>query len=252
MAKILFIDIETAPNVAFVWGAFKQFISQDQWIRKGYIMSVAWKWQDEDEVHYLEQRGEDDSELVGNIYALLDRADIVVAHNARKFDIPVIYGRGMVHGIRPPSPFHIVDTLIVARKELRMVTNTLRNLCEELGLPMKDDHKKFPGFKLWTECMAGNEEAWEEMKEYNIQDIVSLEALYDALLPYMRHHPNIARDTGEFACPKCASENIQRRGYYYTKAGLAYPKFVCNDCGGWGRGNAMTKDLIKSTSRNAV
>lgn len=252
--KVLLIDIENAPHVAYVWGAWKNNVGQKQWVRKGYMMSIAWKWLGENDVKYMESRTDNDYDLVAKCYELLDEADVVVAHNGQKFDVPMILGRGVVHGFPPPSPFFIADTFQTARKELRIVANSLANLCDEFGLPLKDDHKKFPGFELWTECMAGNDEAWEEMKEYNIHDVISLEALYLRLRPYMRNHPNIARadEEGEVLCPKCGSGNIQWRGYYYTRAGICYRRFVCLDCGGWGRVRFMEKDTPKSAGRNAV
>ena len=253
-AKILLIDIETAPNIAFVWGAWKQNVGQNQWVKKSHIMTFAAKWLDSDEVIYGETRTDNDKALVKTLYDLLDEADMVVAHNGQKFDLPVIIGRGVIHGFSPPSPYYVVDTLLTARRELRLVSNSLANLCEQLDLPLKSGHKKFPGFSLWSECLNGNPEAWEEMKEYNIDDVYSLEALYLRLRPYMRNHPNVVRlEEGEnVACPKCGSENIQYRGYYYTRAGICYRRFVCMDCGGWGRVRFSEKDRGRSNGRNAT
>lgn len=254
MAKILLLDIETAPNIAYVWGAWKQNIGQNQWVSKSHIMSYSAKWLGDDTIIYSENRKSKDKKIIKELYDLLDEADIVVAHNGQKFDLPVIIGRGVVHGFTPPSPYFVVDTYQVARRELRLVSNSLKNLCEELGLPLKDDHKQFPGFELWLECLRNNDEAWEEMKEYNIHDVISLEALYLRLLPYIKNHPNVVRhDNGEeVACPKCGSTNIQWRGYYYTRAGLCYKRFVCKDCGGWGRVRYSERDRNYNNGRNAV
>lgn len=250
-ARILILDIETAPNIAYVWGAWKQNIYQKQWLEKSHIMSFAAKWLGSDDIFYVENRTSNDAEIVYNLYELLDLADIVVAHNGQKFDLPVIIGRGVVHGYKPPSPYFVVDTLLTARRELRLVSNSLANLCEELGLTTKDDHKNFPGFELWLECLRNNDAAWEEMKEYNIQDVESLEELYLRLRPYMRNHPNVARDGGDsVACVKCGSHRIQYRGYYYTRAGLCYRRYVCLDCGGWGRVRFSEKDKAP-VGRNA-
>lgn len=253
-AKILLLDIETSPNLAYVWGAWKQNISQKQWIEKGHIMSFAVKWLDKDEIFYYENRDRNDQQIVGNLFKYLDEADIVVAHNAKKFDLPVILGRGVVHGYTPPSPYFMIDTLETARKEFRFVSNSLANLCEELGLPLKSDHKKYPGFELWIGCLAGEDAAWKEMQEYNVHDVISLEALYLRLRPYMKNHPNVVRDIKgeEVRCPKCGSANLQWRGYYYTRAGLCYRKFRCNDCGGWGRVRYMEKDIPTNQGRNTT
>ena len=252
-AKILILDIETAPNIAYVWGAWKQNVGQNQWVQKSHIMSFCAKWLDSDEVLYEENRSSDDRKIVRSLFNLLDQADIVVAHNGQKFDLPRIIGRGVIHGFTPPAPYHIVDTLLVARRELGLVSNTLANICEELGLSKKGAHKKFPGFELWLGCLRNDNEAWEEMKVYNIQDVLSLEEVYLRLRPYMKQHPNVVRneDGSTVKCPKCGSEHIQWRGYYYTKAGMCYRRFVCMDCGGWGRVRFSEKDKSGGSGRNA-
>lgn len=251
-AKILLLDIETAPYMAYVWGAWKQNIGQNQWVKESYIMSFAAKWLDQDDIYYEENRKGNDKKIVKSLYDLLDQADIVVAHNGQKFDLPVIIGRGVIHGFTPPSPYFVVDTLLTARKELRLVSNTLAQLCQRLKLPLKSGHKKYPGFELWLGCLRDEDAAWAEMKDYNIADVVSLEALYLRLRPYMKNHPNVVRtEEGEtVACPKCGSENIQWRGYYYTRAGLCYKRFVCMDCGGWGRVRFSERDRNGNAGRN--
>lgn len=251
MTKTLILDIETAPNIAYVWGAWKQNVGQKQWLDKSHIMSFAAKWLGDGEVIYVDNRKSNDKNIVKMLYSLLDEADIVVAHNGQRFDLPVIIGRGVVHGLKPPSPYFVVDTFQVARKELRLVSNSLANLCEDLGLSTKQDHKMFPGFELWLECLRGNDDAWKEMRDYNIQDVISLEELYLRLRPYIRNHPNVVRDSTDLACPKCGSHNIQYRGYYYTRAGLCYRRFVCLDCGGWGRVRFAEKDRTPE-GRNAT
>lgn len=257
MAKILILDIETAPNIAYVWGAWKQNIGQNQWKEKGHIMSFVAKWLDNDTIVYAENRKSNDKTIVKKLVGLLDEADIVVAHNGDRFDLPVILGRALVHGINPPSPYHTVDTCRIARRRFRYTTNSLANLAEELGLyHQKEKHKKFPGFELWLECLRNNDEAWAEMKEYNVEDVLVLEELYLKMRPYIDNHPNVVHHTHddevEVHCPKCGSMNIQWRGYYYTKTGLCYRKFVCKDCGGWGRARYAEKNLPGNNARNAV
>lgn len=255
MSKILILDIETAPNIAYVWGAWKQNIGQNQWVEKGHIMSFAAKWLGSSTIYYEENRKSNDKRLVKKLFAFLDEADIVVAHNAKKFDIPVIVGRGLANDLTPPSPFHIVDTCIVARNQFRFVSNSLANLAEELGLDKKSSHKQFPGFELWLECLRNNDDAWKEMEHYNIQDVITLEELYLKMRPFMSQHPNVihhvANET-DIHCPKCGSKNIEWRGYYYTKAGLCYRRFRCKDCGGWGRSRYSEKDLPGNNGRNAT
>lgn len=231
--KVLIFDIETSPNIAYVWGAWKQNISGKQFLEKSYIMSFAAKWLDDDRVVYVENRHNNDKYLVTELYRLLDEADVVVAHNGKKFDLPKVLGRGLVHGLKPPSPYHTVDTLLVARKRFGFVSNRLADLCHELGLTEKDEHKNFAGFDLWLQCLKQNDAAWAEMKHYNIQDVYALEDLYKRMLPYIDNHPNVG--VSECSCSNCGAVNLQRRGVYRTKAGLSYQRYVCKDCGSWSR-----------------
>jgi DNA polymerase elongation subunit (family B) len=249
-AKVLMVDIELAPNIAYVCGKWKQNIGDEMFVSKSFIMCFTAKWLGDPKIIYKENHnGANDKAIIQDLYALLDEADVVVGHNAKDFDLAIVLTRGLVHNLQPPSPYHVVDTLKAARSHFRFLSNKLSSLCEELGLAPKGNHKKFPGFELWKQCLAENEEAWEEMKEYNIQDVISLEALYLRLLPYIGSHPNIDFSDGEeLICPKCASNAIQKRGTSTSSVGIIYQRFVCKSCGAWGHDKASTKGGSASRS----
>jgi DNA polymerase elongation subunit (family B) len=237
-AKILILDIETAPNVAYVWRFFKENVGAKQVIQNSYMLSYAAKWLNEEEVFYEDLSNQHEKDMLNSLHPLLDVADIVVAHNGDGFDLPHIQGRFLMHGIRPPAPYKQVDTVKVARKEFNFPSNSLEYLSNVLDLDIKKgQHKKFPGFELWLGVLRNDPEAWAEMKEYNIDDILVLEKLYLRMLPYMRFHPNVGVYTDNVeqpVCPKCGSDHIHYRGYAHTNVGR-YHRFQCNSCGGWGR-----------------
>lgn len=249
MSKILIIDIETAPKLAYVWRFFKENIGAKQVKEHGHIMSFAAKWLGSDDIYYYENRKADDLPIVRELWKFLDEADIIVAHNGDRFDLPQICSRLLVHGYHPPSPYKTVDTCRVARKEFGFPSNSLEYLAKVLGCTEKKAHKNFPGFELWLECLRQNDAAWEEMKEYNIQDIDTLEEIYLKMRPYIRNHPNVGVFSGEedCMCPKCGSTRIHWRGYAYTNVGK-YPRFQCQDCGGWGRGRYTENTIDKRKS----
>jgi DNA polymerase elongation subunit (family B) len=237
LAKILILDIETSPNIAYVWRFFKENIGAKQVIENSYMLSFAAKWLGEDKIFYQDTSVQSEKKMLKVLYSLLDEADIVVAHNGDGFDLPHIQGRFLMHNIRPPSPYKQVDTVKVARKEFNFPSNSLEYLSNVLELPIrKGGHKKYPGFELWLGVLRNDPLAWAEMKEYNIDDIKVLEHLYLKFLPYMRFHPNVViyEDAERCSCPKCGSDDIHYRGYAYTNIGK-YNRFRCNGCGGWGR-----------------
>jgi DNA-directed RNA polymerase subunit RPC12/RpoP len=98
--------------------------------------------------------------------------------------------------------------------------------------------------------MAGNEKAWKMMEKYNRQDVVLLERLYDRLKPWIRNHPNHSAHSGEPCCTNCGSENFVRNGWAFTQL-LKYPRYRCNDCGKYFRGN-KTASLRRSERFVAV
>jgi hypothetical protein len=255
MAKILVLDIETTPNLAYVWRFFKENVGAKQVLEHTEIMSYAYKWLGEDEVFYYDTQFTSEKNILPPLMEALDAADLVIAHNGNKFDLPTIQGRALVAGLKPPSPYKTVDTLLVARYEFNFPSNSLEYLSTILGVDQKDSHKNFPGFELWAECMKGNPAAWEEMRIYNIQDVISLEQIYLKMRPWMRRHPNVGvfEDLEGPTCPKCGSSHIHFRGYAHTNVGR-YHRFQCNDCGGWGRTRTTIypKELNKNLTVNAV
>lgn len=237
--KVLFLDIETAPKVAYVWEFFKQNVSPSQVVSHGHLLCAAWKWLGDEEVSFERTNLfniEDDRKLVLCLRNLLDECHLVVAHNARKFDLPMINARCLVYGIAPPSPYKVVDTLAVAKKNFRFPSNKLEYLATVLGCGEKLLHNNYPGFSLWKECMDGNLFAWSDMRRYNMNDVTVLEALYNKMRGWVDVHPNIPATTGDkgLACPKCGSHHIQKRGFTTTLLG-SYQRYVCNDCRGWSR-----------------
>jgi DNA polymerase III epsilon subunit-like protein len=219
-------------------------------------MSFAAKWLDSDDMFYEENRKSNDKLIVDKLVHLLNEADMVVAHFGAKFDLPQIRGRAMVHGIDPPSPVKIIDTCKIAKREFGLPANSLEYLCDVLGCEIKKGaHKKFPGFELWLECLRNNEEAWSELKEYNIGDVLSLEQVYLKMRPWDTSHPNVTvfsePEDEEVCCPKCDSNKIQWRGYAYTQTGR-YNRFQCTSCGGWGRSRYQLNKKNENLLGNCV
>lgn len=255
MAKILLLDIETSPNMAYVWKFFKENIGVKQVVAHTEIMSFACKWLGDPVTTYWDKRDLDETGLLEELWEWLNDADMVVAHNGSRFDLPTINGRFLVAGITPPSPYKIIDTCTIARNEFNFPSNSLAYLSSIFGVVEKDDHKKFPGFELWLECLKDNPEAWEEMEKYNIQDVTTLEQVYLKMRPFMRKHPNVGVfDANDLpVCPKCGSSHLQYRGYA-TTAVSRFHRFQCNDCGGWGRSrlNVLSKEKRLSLMVNAI
>ena len=244
--RILLLDIETRPLLGWVWGIWKQNISATQQLKEDWqIITWAAKWYGDDYTYYATAEGKkDDKECLEDLWHLLDEADVVIAHNGDKFDIPKINARFLQHGITPPSPYKTVDTLKVAKANFRLTSNRLDYIAGVLGYGGKVETG---GMDLWIRCMEGDRAAWKQMLIYNIHDVQLLEWVYETLRPWVKGHPNVALygDGEETACPACGSTHIHYRGYAYTPVGK-YQRFVCTECGKWGR---MAENLLPKNKR---
>lgn len=229
--KILLLDIETAPNIAYVWGLWQQNVSIDQIANSGYVMCWSAKWLGEKDMHFNSIQGVSPKVMLRTIHKLLDEADIVIHYNGAKFDIPTLNKEFLLYGMKPPAPYKQVDLYKVVRDVFRFPSNKLDYVSRTLKLAEKIRHK---GFELWVDCMAKDRQAWRDMEKYNKQDVVVLEDLYHRLLPWISNHPNLGGYKDGVVCPKCGSNRHQSRGLQVTTT-LQYRRFQCSDCGGWFR-----------------
>ena len=231
--KILFLDIETAPNTCFTWGLFKQNVSIDQIVKPGYTLCWAAKWLGEEEVMFDSIYQSSPKKMLRRIHKLMDEADAVVHYNGTKFDIPTLNKEFLLHGLSRPSGVQQIDLLKTVRKQFRLASNKLDFVARELGLAGKEKHK---GFGLWSECMRKDPDAWEVMERYNKQDVLLLEDVYWKLLPWITGHPNMSVYYEEVVCPHCGSNALKKNGTEMTRAGK-YQRYKCKDCGSPARGN---------------
>ena len=246
--KMLILDIETAPILGHVWSLWKQNVGLNQIQNDWYILSWAAKWYGSDEIMYEDQSKvkniENDSKLLKNIWKLLDEADIVITQNGKSFDIPKLNARFIMNGMGPTSSFRNIDTLLIAKRHFRFTSNKLEYMTDKLCTKYKKlKHKKFPGHSLWTACMRGDPEAWKEMKEYNVHDILSLEELYEKLIVW-DDGINFTVYFDEDVCSCGATDSFKKNGFYFTNASK-FQKYKCTECSKEYRGkkNLIKKDL---------
>jgi len=260
-AKILILDIETAPLEAWVWGLYDQNVSLDQIINCGYVLSYSCKWFGKAGVIYdsifnhKEQFKKDprnDVCIAKTVHALMDEADIIIAHNGDGFDIKWLNTIFLKHGLKPVSPFKTIDTLKIARSHFKFPSNKLDYIAQALGVGSKLKHE---GFKLWIKCMNGDEKAWKKMEQYNKRDVYILENVYKKLRPFIKNHPNLAlyQEEEKPTCPNCDGKKFQKRGFAYT-AVSKYHRYACCNCGKWvrGRKNLLSKEKANNTFNNCL
>lgn len=232
--KILLFDVETAPNLSYVWGRWEQNILSvsEHW----YMICFAYKWLGEKKTYVYslpdfktyKKDPVNDELLITKLWELFDQAEIIIGQNLDAFDIKKSNARFIKHGLEPPSFYKTIDTLKIARRNFKFDSNKLDDLGDYLSIGRKI---QTGGFNLWLGCMRGDKKAWKRMTDYNKMDVILLEKVYLKLRGWATTTPNMNLILGKYSvCPTCGSEHITKRGYRYTKV-YTYQAYHCQNCG---------------------
>lgn len=228
MAKILILDIETAPMLVYTFDLFDQNIGINQIKEDGYILSWAAKWDGDDKIHYMSVR-DGRKKMIKGMHKLLDEADIVVHFYGSRFDVPHLNSEFLLNGLPPPSPYKQVDMKLKVQQKFKFPSYKLQYVARRFGIGKKVEHE---GFDLWLKVMDGDKDAWKRFQAYNIHDVVLTEGVYHKMLGYIDGHPNMGMytDCPDMHCTNCGDSDFQRRGFHRTTVGK-YQRYQCKGCG---------------------
>lgn len=227
--KVLLLDIETSPNLGYFWSIWEQNIPLANVQATSTVLCWSAKWLGDDKVMFDSINESGSKRMLKRMHKLLDEADVVVHFNGKRFDIPTLNREFLLAGMPPPAPYKQVDLFDVVKNKFRFLSNKLNFVAKQLGIGEKEKHR---GIQLWIDCLAKKPDAWEEMKRYNMQDVILLEKAYLRLLPWITNHPNRAHYDKAAVCPNCGEDHKQRRGYD-KRGGKVYQRFACTNCGTW-------------------
>lgn len=210
-----------------------------------YVMCWAAKWLGVDNVMFGSVR-QGRKKMLKRLYKLMDEADVLIHYNGNKFDVPVANKEFLLQGWSPPSSAQQIDLLKTARQRFKFPSNKLDYVAKALKVGGKTKHA---GHELWVRCLNGEHSAWQEMENYNKNDVILLEKVYYKLLPWIKSHPNVGLYSDTISCPHCGSNSLTKRGYYYTTT-VKYQRYKCKSCGAWSRNK--TGQTIKEGLTNVA
>lgn len=240
--KILFLDLEVAPNIAFCWRAgYKLNIGHDNIIKERAIICASYKWGGDKKPKTIRWNAKQcDKKLLINLSKIMIKADIIVTQNGDKFDLKWVNARLAYHNLDPLGDLTSADTLKMAKKMFYLNSFKLDYMGQFFKLGKKLDTG---GFQLWKDiCLKKCKKSLNKMVKYCEQDVILLEKIYEKIIKY---NPSINQGraiTGEKnCCRNCASFSGIRWGVYTTAAGIRYQKYKCKDCGSVYRSNVGMK-----------
>lgn len=244
--KTAVLDLETSPTLALVFRRWDANVNVDGIVEEPYILTYASLWRDNpDCVLSGRATNHSDEKIVNELWHILDEADIVVAHNASRFDIGWMNMRFCYYGLPLPSPYKVIDTLKSIKRAFSLPSNGLDAACHFFGLHRKVSHS---GMEMWKRCMIDDDEqAFADMLKYNIQDIYILLELLEKVENYSHNIPNMSLYENNLDVPLCThcggKHVVMSDKLYYTNTS-AYELVYCEGCKRYSR----FKKAIKRSS----
>lgn len=144
--------------------------------KDGVVTSICWKDSFTGLEFYALNRGEEGNEkecLQAFVDYLNDHNILsLIGFNSNGFDIPYIEARCLVNGVRfRPKEYLLEDVMLIANK--LFISGSLNVIAKQLKVETKLEVDN--PVKLW------NEKRFDELLEYNTQDVVVTEAVYEKL-----------------------------------------------------------------------
>lgn len=236
--KILLFDIECSLAQVYTYGLYDQNISIANVIEHPRMIAFTAKWLGKKKVYAFSEFHHSRKQMLEELHALMDEADVVAGWNSRGFDVKWVNSEFMVEKMSPPSPFKQVDLMQETKRNARFLSNKLSYISQRL---LDDDKLDYNMAKMWIKVdnpatsEVDRKKEWDAMLRYAKKDTVLLEPLFEALRPWLKL-PHPIKD-GDDLCRNCGSEDLERRGQALTLNG-SYQRFRCRSCSTWMRGTA--------------
>jgi DNA polymerase elongation subunit (family B) len=242
--RILTLDIETAPMLAYTWGLFDQNIGISQIVEPTRVICWAAKWRGAKKVYFASEHGGSRADMVGEIHDLMSNADIVQHYNGTTFDMPHLRREFKGFDLGPNKPVQEIDLYRLVRSRFKFASNKLDYVAQALGVGGKVSHT---GFDLWRKCLDGDDKAWALMEKYNKNDVVITEDVGEEVRPFAKTHPHMGLFglSGRDSCSNCEGTDLEKRGYAYTGQSV-FQQYKCRQCGAWPR---STKSVERVSTR---
>lgn len=235
-AKILIYDIETSRAVFKRFWTGEQYVSYKDMTREPAIITIAWKWLDEDTVYSdtWDMKTHSDKKLIKNFLKVYNEADMVVGINNNSFDNKWVAARAAKYGFPINTYIKSFDVQRKARKLFMLPSYSMDYLTKWLNVTNKQSHE---GIKMWDMIEDGSkaeqEEYIEKMLVYNKYDVICTQDLYMKLRTYMNSplHVGVLKGSDKYTCPECGGSNIELYKNTVTSAGSVQRVMICKDDG---------------------
>lgn len=232
--KILFFDIETSPVLAWIWKTGSRVRITHEQIKKGMkndIICICWKWNNSRKVHSLDWgiKEQNSSKMIDAFSKEIEKADIVIAHNGKNFDIKHINTQRLLHNQKPIAWPTLEDSLAQCRTHFYLPSYKL----DFLGSLLTSSGKDKMHFSDWIDIVQDKKpKALAKMIKYCKKDVLLLESVFNRTKTFFKPKVNVGLilRNERYACHRCGSKEVIRHGVRRTLAKV-YQRLQCCSCG---------------------
>ena len=264
--NILYWDLESSLMGTLTFGLWNQNISGNRITKHSHLLSNSWAFNDEPP-QGVRLSPEDVAEgndllVVIDTIRAIEKADLIISYNGKKFDVPLLKTRALLHGLQPIKfPPHL-DLMQEAKRNFRFPSNSMQNISLYLG-----EHGKLAtsGRNLWERCYHYQNyddcnEALAQMLEYGLRDIDATRDLHKRMQGWFKSPVNVGlitkeingvntKDNHELLCPHCSSKDVDKIGSKAYTSVSSFNIYRCGNsgCRGLSRDNAAGTKLVNYT-----
>lgn len=231
--KIMVYDIETSRAEFKLFWTGKQYVPHSAMKKEPKIISIAWKWIGNDEVHHLTwDKNHCDKSMMIAFLKDYNKASMIIGQNNNSFDNKWINTRAAKHNLYVDRYVKSFDIYRMSKRYFRLPSYSMAFMAEYFGLTLKQSHE---GLHMWDMIEDGNKDEQKEylqkMVDYNKGDIVTTEELYMTLKPYFGSVTNNAVKQGlpKWACPVSGSTDVKLLKTIFTEQGTVQRILFCEE-----------------------
>jgi DNA polymerase elongation subunit (family B) len=233
--KILLLDMELTFAIYYAYPSKKeQYLSASNIIHDQFCTCAAWKWLDETTTHVVRITDDkkafkkdfrNDRNIAVKLHELMEKADIIVAHNGDSFDLKHARTLFRKHGLGPIPKRKSIDTLKISRRLFAFPGNSLDQLSKRFGSVGKN---KKPN---WYKMTDGDAKEINTAARYCKNDVIELEKIFNELKPYIENFPTLRKYKDHITeCEVCRSKLLRNKGLDFDGY-KQYRRIKCNECG---------------------
>lgn len=231
-AKILLFDLEVSPMLAYTYNYYEGNVLKIVEPQKLLCFSYKWLGDDGDpQTVTLNEGGlgtNNDQWITRELWRLLDEANMAIAHNGSRFDGKMANTFFVEHGLQPPAPYKMIDTLTAARQKFKFPSNKLDELGKFLGVGKKTD---VTCNDLWEACLNGDKQAYKMMAKYCANDVALMEKIYWKLMPFAQSPMLNKLLNEELICSVCGGTHFHKKGKVPDATQGPSWRYLCTNCG---------------------